>query len=76
MIKSKDIKEAAKEHVRQVNGNNACYDSFIAGAEWASQFPSQGLREALEKIANNTPEWNPNEQKYDCQIIATEALKK
>jgi len=32
------------------------------------------LEEGLKEIANNFPEWNPTEQKYDCQILAEKLL--
>ena len=33
------------------------------------------LEEGLKEIAYNFPEWNPTEQKYDCQIKAKQLLK-
>jgi len=34
-MKYEEINTAAKSHVKDVGGNNACYDSFIHGAMFA-----------------------------------------
>jgi hypothetical protein len=33
-----NINQAALQHVKDVHGNEACYDSFTTGAKWMLEF--------------------------------------
>lgn len=43
-IIKKQIEDAALAHVSDVNGNKACYDSFIAGAEFIKKSEVKKLK--------------------------------